>query len=122
MHSRAMMSPGAKSMVIRAWASNRHRSVRVSTPITPLSAASFPHSRAATLNDHEILLVEPRSQPGNRFGWGLDRWSARAVSEYQDITGEAETHVPLCAGQRIYGDVHTEHPGRSGRGAKREGQ
>ena len=123
MHSRAMMSSGRQvDGYSRVGQQPPQVCPRVHADHTP-ERSSFPHSSTATFDDHEILLVEPRRKPGNRFGWGFDRWSGRAVSEYQDVTGEAESHVPLCAGQRIYGDVHAEHAsGRAGRRARREGQ
>ena len=68
-------SAGAKSMVIRAWASNRHSCCRACPRRSHPRARPFPHSRAATLNDHEILLVEPRSRPATASAGGSTRWS-----------------------------------------------
>ena len=103
MHSRAMYGPGARSMQRLAWASRRHRSIRVSTETLPRSARPF-HADA-TASSTTTTSASLKAALSQAAAGGGSRWPPAAVAEHQQVVREAESMVPVSLGEPVHRDV-----------------
>ena len=108
-HSRAMCGPGARSTQTLAWASSRHRSIRVSTVTLPRSARPF--QADATASSTTTTSASWKAALSQAAAGGGSSCVAGPVTEHEQVLGEAEAVMAVMLGQPVHRHVDAR-PGR----------